>query len=46
MVYVLDLPVVVTAAGITAVAAVYLWSKDPERQGRAWRLLKLLFRRP
>lgn len=26
-------------------AAVYLWSKDPDQRRRAWRLLKLLLRR-
>jgi hypothetical protein len=45
MVYDLDLTVMVIAIGIAAVAVVYLWSKDPERRGRAWRLLKLLLRR-
>jgi hypothetical protein len=45
MVYDLDLTVMVTAAGIAALAAVYLWSKDPGRRCRAWRLLKLLLLR-
>ena len=45
MMYDLDLTVVLTAAGIVVLAAVYLWSKDPGRQRRAWQLLKLLLRR-
>jgi hypothetical protein len=45
MMYDVDLTVMVTAAGVAAVAAVYLWSKDPGRRLRAWRLLKLLLGR-
>ena len=46
MMYDLDLTVMAATAGIAALAAVYLWSKDPDRRCRAWRLLKLLLRRP
>jgi hypothetical protein len=46
MMYDMDLTVMVTVAGIATVAAVYLWSKDPDRRRRAWRLLKLLLGRP
>jgi len=45
MVYDLDLTVMVTTAGIAVLGAIYLWSKDPARRDRAWRLLKLLIRR-
>ena len=45
MIYDLDLTVVLTAAGIAAPAAVYLWSKDPDRRSRARKLLKLLLGR-
>ena len=45
MMYDLDLAVIMTAAGIAILAAVYLWSKDPGRQRRAWELLKLMLRR-
>ena len=45
MMYDLDLTVMMTAAGIAALAAVCLWSKDPGRRRRAWQLLKLLLRR-
>jgi len=45
MMYDLDLTVVVTAAGIATLAAVYLWSNDIGRRGRAWQLLKLMLRR-
>lgn len=41
----LNLAVMVTAAGIAVLAAIYLWSKDPGRRRRAWQLLKLLLRR-
>ena len=40
MMYELDLAVMATATGIAILAAVYLWSKDPGRQGRAWELLR------
>lgn len=46
MMYDVDLTVIVTTAGVTTVAAVYLWSKDPGRRLRAWRLLKLLLGHP
>jgi hypothetical protein len=46
MMYDVDLTVMVTATGVATVAAVYLWSKDPGRRLRAWRLLKLLLGRP
>jgi hypothetical protein len=42
MMYNLDLAVMMTAAGIATLAAVYLWSKDSDRRRRAWQLLKLL----
>jgi hypothetical protein len=45
MMYDLDLAGMVTATGITILAAVYLLSKDPGRRRRAWQLLKLLLRR-
>lgn len=43
--YDLDLSVVVIATGIVVMAAVYVWSKDPDRRARAWTLLKLLLGR-
>jgi hypothetical protein len=46
MMYDLDLTVIATLAGIAAVAAVYLWSKDSGRRRRAWLLLKLLLGKP
>jgi hypothetical protein len=45
MMYNLDLAVIVTASGIATLAAVYLWSENPDRRRRAWQLLKLLLRR-
>lgn len=45
MMYDLDVTVVLTAAGMVAPAAVYVWSKDPGRRARAWSLLKLLLGR-
>jgi len=45
MMYDLDLTVLLTAASIAALAAVYVWSKDPDRRARAWCLLKLLLGR-
>ena len=45
MMYDLNLAVMATAAGIAILAAVYLWSNDPDRRRRAWQLLKLLLRR-
>lgn len=41
----LDLAVLVTAAAVTMLAAVYLWSEDPARRRRARELLALLLRR-
>lgn len=41
----LDLAVIMTAAGLATLAAVYLWSKDLGRQRRAWELLELMLRR-
>ena len=35
----------IPAAAIIPLAVVYLVSKDPDRRGRAWQLLKLLLRR-
>jgi hypothetical protein len=35
----------VPALGIAALAGVYILSRDPDRRGRAWQLLKLLLRR-
>ena len=46
MMYDLDLAGLLAAAGITALAAIYLWSKDPGRRRRAWQLLKLLLGKP
>jgi hypothetical protein len=40
-----SLATILTAAGFVALAAIYLWSKDPARQARARDLLKLLFGR-
>lgn len=37
--------VVLAAVGIAILAAVYLWSKDPDRRCRAWKLLILLLGR-
>jgi hypothetical protein len=45
MMYDLDLTVVLSTAGIVALAAVFVWSKDPDRRARAWSLLKLLLGR-
>ena len=45
MMYDLLLPVTVPALGIAALALTYVVSKDPDRRGRAWQLLKLLLRR-
>ena len=45
MMYDLILPAAVPASGIAVLAVVYMASKDPDRRGRAWRLLKLLLRR-
>jgi hypothetical protein len=45
MMYDLDLTVALSATGIVALAAVYVWSKDPDRRARAWSLLKLLLGR-
>jgi hypothetical protein len=45
MMYNLDLAVIAAAGGIVILAAVYIWSDDPDRRRRAWRLLKLLLRR-
>jgi hypothetical protein len=42
MMYQLDLAVILAADGTAVLAAVYLWSRDPDRRRRAWRLLKLL----
>jgi hypothetical protein len=44
MMYNLVLPAI-PAVAIIALAVVYLVSKDPDRRGRAWQLLKLLLRR-
>ena len=44
MYYNLVLPAI-PAVAIIAPGAVYLVSKDPDRRGRAWLLLKLLLRR-
>jgi hypothetical protein len=30
---------------VATLGAIYLWSGDPDRRGRAWRLLKLLLNR-
>jgi hypothetical protein len=45
MLHGMSLAVIVTAAAITILAAVYLWSEDPGRRDRARELLKLLLRR-
>lgn len=45
MMYDLDLAVMTAAVGITILGSVYLWSQDPDRRHRAWKLLKLLLRR-
>jgi hypothetical protein len=45
MMYDLDVALVLTAVGIVLPGTVYVWSKDPDRRARAWRLLKLLFSR-
>ena len=45
MMYDLDLTVLMTGGGIAALAAIYLWSKDPARRNRARELLKLLLGR-
>ncbi len=43
--HVLDLAVLVTAAVVAMLTAVYLWSEDPARRRRARELLALLLRR-
>ena len=45
MMYQVGVPVMMTTVGTVILAAVYLWSKDPNRRRRAWRLLKLLLGR-
>ena len=45
MMFDLILTMGVPALGITALAVVYLVSKDADLRGRAWSLLKLLLRR-
>lgn len=45
MSYGVNLAVIVTAAAVVVLAAVYLWSEDPARRGRARELLRLLLRR-
>jgi hypothetical protein len=45
MMYDAYLTFIVATTGIATVAAVYLWSEDPDRRRRAWQLLKLLRRR-
>ena len=45
MMYDLDFTVVLTATGTVVLAAVYVWSKNPDRRTRAWRLFKLLLGR-
>jgi hypothetical protein len=45
MIYDLLLPVTAPALGIAALAVVYVLSNDPDRRGRALKLLKLLLRR-
>jgi hypothetical protein len=42
MMYQVGVPVMTATVGAAILAAVYLWSKDPDRRRRAWRLLKLL----
>jgi hypothetical protein len=44
MLHGVNLAVTVTVAAVTVLAAVYLWSEDPGRRGRARELLKLLLR--
>jgi hypothetical protein len=41
MLTVFTLPVLFVAALVLTLSAVYLWSKDEARRGRAWRLLRL-----
>lgn len=45
MMYDVSFTVGVVAAGVTVLAAVHLWSKDPARRARAWQLLVFLLRR-
>ena len=45
MMYDVSFTVVLVAAGVTVLAAVYLCSKDPDRRHRAWQLLSLLLGR-
>jgi hypothetical protein len=45
MMYDLDLTVTLNLIGLAVLAAVYVWSKDPERRLRAWQILKLVLRR-
>ena len=45
MMYDVSFTVVLVATGVTILAAVYLWSKDPARRARAWQLLAFLLGR-
>jgi hypothetical protein len=45
MMYDLNFTTALTVAALMVLGAVYLWSADPGRQARAWRLLRLLLRR-
>lgn len=38
----LALTTIAPTAALAVLAAVYLWSKDPDRRDRAWRLIRLL----
>ena len=45
MMYDLDTTVALATVTIMVLGAVYVWSADPDRRARAWRLLWLLLRR-
>ncbi len=35
---------IILSLGLFGLASIYLFSKEPDRRRRAWRLLKLIFR--
>jgi hypothetical protein len=42
----LSMAPILALSGIAALGAVYIWSEDPGRRARAWKLLRFLLRRP
>lgn len=45
MMYDLNLTAALGVTALMVLGAVYVWSADPDRRARAWRLLRLLLRR-